>query len=71
MQSQDIEILNTLAELDNISSMIQYHTSQANPSYSSIENYQVLRLDLLDQLNELLKSYSLTIRLLEEEQIAA
>ncbi len=71
MQSQDIEILNTLAELDNISSMLKYHANQPNPSYSSIENYQVLRLDLLEQLNELLKSYSLTIRFLEEEVVAA
>lgn len=60
MKIEDIEILNTLSEIQKVNDMILFHESSGNGNSIAIENYLVMREDLLDQLNELLKSYNLT-----------
>lgn len=63
MQIQEIEIINTLEALARVNAMIHFHESQEEPSENSITNYQIRRLDLLAQLNELLQSYELVLDL--------
>jgi hypothetical protein len=60
MRIEDIEILNTLNEIQKVNDMLVFHQNQPNYSKMSVENYLVMREDLLAQLNELLKSYHLT-----------
>jgi hypothetical protein len=62
MKIENIEIINTLSEIHRINEMIAYHRAQAMPSKLSIQNYQVLHLDLVEQLNELLSVYQLTVK---------
>jgi hypothetical protein len=60
MKIEDIEILNTLAEIQKANEMLAFHKSLNNDNSLAVENYLVMREDLLEQLNELLKSYNLT-----------
>ena len=55
------EIINTLEALARINAMLHFHQSQDEPSENSITNYEIRRLDLLEQLNELLAEYELTL----------
>lgn len=61
MQSQDIEILNTLEALAEVNAMLRFHRRQSEPSLNSIENYLLLRMDLLAQLNTLLDELELEV----------
>lgn len=60
MKIEDIEILNTLSEIQKVNEMIAFHENLDNTNSISMENYLVMREDLLEQLNDLLKSYNLT-----------
>jgi hypothetical protein len=60
MKIEDIEILNTLSEIQKVNDMISFHEKSGNENSIAIENYLVMREDLLEQLNELLKAYNLT-----------
>ena len=62
MKIEDIEILNTLSEIEKVNDMITFHENAGNGNSLSVENYLVMREDLLEQLNELLKSYNLTFQ---------
>jgi hypothetical protein len=62
MQTQDIEILNTLEALAAVHAMLRFHREQSEPSINSIENYVSLKANLLTQLNELLDELALEVR---------
>lgn len=63
MQTQDIEILNTLDALAKVNAMLRFHREQSEPSTNSIENYLSLKANLLKQLNELLDELDLEVRI--------
>ena len=60
MRIEDVEIVNTLNEIQKVNDMIVFHQSFGETSGIAIENYQTIRQDLLDQLNVLLRTYNLT-----------
>jgi predicted solute-binding protein len=71
MKIEDIEIVNTLNEIQKVNDMIVFHQNQPDVSSMSVENYMVMREDLLMQLNGLLKNYNLTFSWNNSEKIAA
>jgi hypothetical protein len=71
MKIEDIEIVNTLNEIQKVNDMIVFHQNQPDVSPMSVENYMVMREDLLMQLNGLLKNYNLTFSWNNSEKIAA
>ncbi len=48
MRIEDVEIVNTLNEIQKANDMIVFHQSFGETSSMAIENYQTIRQDLLD-----------------------
>ena len=69
MNIQDIEIANTLNEIRKVNEMIDFHKAQIEPSQNSINNYITLRIDLVEQLNDLLFRYHLKFTNKPVEQV--
>ena len=62
MKVEDIEILNTLETLASINAMLRFHHSQEEPSENATMNYEIRRMELLEQLNQLLESYEIVLQ---------
>lgn len=62
MQIHEIEILNTLETLASVNAMLRFHRSQEEQSENAIMNYEIRRIDLLEQLNQLLESYEVVLQ---------
>ncbi len=60
MKIEDIEIVNTLNEIQKINDMIALHQGFGENGSIALDNYQLMREDLLEQLRQLLHTYNLT-----------
>lgn len=60
-----IEITNTLEQIQKVNDMLAYHRSFPEPSTNSIENYERLREDFLQQLAELMQPFHIKIKFSE------
>jgi hypothetical protein len=62
MTLEDAEILNTLETLASVNAMLRFHRSQEEQSENAIMNYEIRRMDLLEQLNQMLESYEVVLQ---------